>query len=77
LSNYDIIEGFKVGTDKLDFSALDLPLSDVLLSYGGNGSNTVYVEQNPHSGFNSATDLIISVPASTSSGKLTYGDIVG
>jgi hypothetical protein len=75
LSNHDIIEGFKVGIDKLDFSQLDLTISDFLLSYGGNGSNTVYVEKNPSAGFNSATAMIISVQASTSA-ALTYKDIV-
>jgi hypothetical protein len=75
LSNHDIIEGFKVGIDKLDFSQLDLPIADFLLSYGGNGSNTVYVEKNPSTGFNSATDMIISVQASTSA-ALTYKDII-
>jgi hypothetical protein len=76
LSDYDIIEGFKVGTDKIDLSALNVPLADILLSYGGNGSNTVYVEQNPSAGFNSATDMIISVQASTNT-ALSYKDIIG
>jgi hypothetical protein len=75
LSNHDIIEGFKDGIDKLDFSQLDLPIADFLLSYGGSGSNTVYVEKNPSSGFNSATDMIISVQASTST-ALTYKDLI-
>jgi hypothetical protein len=75
LANHDIIEGFKVGIDKLDFSRLDLPVADFFLSYGGSGSNTVYVEENPSKGFNSATDMIISVQASTSA-ALTYKDIV-
>jgi hypothetical protein len=75
LSNHDIIEGFKDGIDKLDFSQLDLPIADFLLSYGGSGSNTVYVEKSPSSGFNSATDMIISVQASTST-ALTYKDLI-
>jgi hypothetical protein len=75
LSNHDIIEGFKVGIDKLDFSQLDLPIADFLLSSGGSGSNTVYVEKNPSTGFNSATDMIVSVQASTSA-ALTYKDII-
>jgi hypothetical protein len=75
LSNHDIIEGFKVGIDKLNFTQLDMPIADFLLSYGGSGSNTVYVEQNPSTGFNSATDMIISVQASTHT-ALTYKDII-
>jgi hypothetical protein len=75
LSNHDIIEGFKVGIDKLNFSQLDLPIADFLLSYGGSGSNTVYVEENPSKGFNSATDMIVSVQASTST-ALTYKDLI-
>jgi hypothetical protein len=75
LSNHDIIEGFKVGIDKFDFSQLDLPIADFLLSSGGSGSNTVYVEKNPSTGFNSATDMIVSVQASTSA-ALTYKDII-
>ena len=51
LSDHDTIEGFKVGIDKLNFSHLDLPIADFLLSYGGSGSNTVYVEKNPSSRF--------------------------
>jgi hypothetical protein len=75
LSHYDVIEGFKVGIDKLDFSKLDLPIADFFLSSGGGGANTVYVEENPSKGFNSATDMIISIQASTSA-ALTYKDIV-
>jgi Peptidase M10 serralysin C terminal/RTX calcium-binding nonapeptide repeat (4 copies) len=75
LSNHDIIEGFKVGIDKLNFSQLDLPIADFLLSYGGAGSNTVYVEENPSAGFHSATDMIISIQASTST-ALRYKDII-
>jgi hypothetical protein len=74
-SHYDVTEGFKVGIDKLDFTKLDMPISDFLLSYGGNGANTVYVEENPSKGFNSATDMIISVQAS-SSAALTYKDLI-
>ena len=75
LANHDIIEGFKVGTDKIDLSALAMPTADVLLSYGGNGANTIYVEKNPSAGFNSATDMIISVQASTHT-ALGYGDLI-
>ena len=78
LSNYDIIENFKIGVDKFDFTALDLPISDFFLSYGGSssgGENTIYVEKNPSTGFNSATDMIISVKASTST-AMTYGDLI-
>jgi Peptidase M10 serralysin C terminal len=76
LSDHDIIEGFKVGIDKIDLTALDLPIADVFLSYGGDGSNTIYVEKDPAIGFNSATDMIISVQASTST-AMTYKDIIG
>jgi len=76
LSDYDIIEGFKVGTDKINLSALNVSLADILLSYGGSGSNTVYVEKNPSAGFNAATDMIIAVQASTST-ALSYKDIIG
>jgi hypothetical protein len=48
---------------------------DFLLSYGGNGANAVYVEENPAKGFNSATDMILSIQASTST-ALTYKDII-
>ena len=75
LSNHDIIEGFKVGTDKIDLSALEMPTADVFLSYGGNGANTIYVEKSPSTGFNSATDMIISVQASTHT-ALGYGDLI-
>jgi hypothetical protein len=51
-------------------------LADILLSYGGSGSNTVYVEKNPTAGFNSATDMIIAVQASTNT-ALSYKDIIG
>ena len=75
LANHDVISGFKVGTDKVDLSALSMPAADVFLSYGGNGANTIYVEKHPSSGFNSATDMIISVQASTHT-ALGYGDLV-
>lgn len=75
LSKHDVIEGFKVGTDKIDLSALDMPVADVFLSYGGSGANTIYVEKNPSAGFNSATDMIISVKASTNT-AIGYGDLI-
>jgi hypothetical protein len=76
LSKHDIIEGFKVGIDKIDLSALDMPIADVFLSSGGNGSNTIYVEKDPSMGFNSATDMVVSVQASTNT-ALSYKDIIG
>ena len=76
LAHHDVIEGFKTGTDKIDLSALGLPTADILLSSGGNGANTIYVEKSPTTGFNSATDMIISVQA-TGNGILTMKDIVG
>jgi hypothetical protein len=75
LSHHDVIEGFKVGIDKINLTALDMPIADVLLSYGGNGSNTIYVEKDPSAGFNSATDMILSVKASTNT-AMTYKDII-
>ena len=75
LANHDIVEGFKAGTDKIDLSALAMPTADVFLSYGGNGANTIYVEKNPAAGFNSTTDMIISVQASTHT-ALGYGDLI-
>jgi hypothetical protein len=75
LSHHDAIEGFKVGTDKVDLSALDMPIADVLLSYGGSGANTIYIEKNPSAGFNSATDMILSVKASTNT-AMGYGDLI-
>ena len=75
LSDHDTIEGFKVGIDKVDLSALDMPIADVFLSSGGSGANTIYVEKNPSAGFNSATDMIISVKASTNT-AMGYGDLI-
>jgi hypothetical protein len=75
LSHHDVIEGFKVGIDKINLSALDMPIADVFLSYGGNGANTIYVEKDPSTGFNSATDMILSVQASTNTAR-TYKDII-
>jgi hypothetical protein len=62
-----IIHGFKVGVDKIDFSALDVPAADIVIKYAGAGSNlsTVFVEQDPAHGFNAATDLMLAVRAST------------
>jgi hypothetical protein len=76
LAHHDVITGFKVGVDKIDLSALDMPLADILLSYGGNGGSTIYVEKNPTAGFNASTDMILSVVASTST-ALSYKDIIG
>jgi hypothetical protein len=75
LSDHAAIEGFKVGIDKVDLSALDMPTADVFLSYGGSGANTIYVEKNPSTGFNSATDMILSVQASSNT-AMSYGDLI-
>jgi hypothetical protein len=52
-----------------------MPIADVFLSYGGNGANTIYVEKDPSTGFNSATDMIVSVQASTNT-AMSYKDII-
>ena len=75
-SGFDYLSGFKVGTDKIDLSALNLPKADITLSYGGSGYNSIYVEHNPSQGFNTATDMFIYVKASTNT-ALSFHDIIG
>ena len=73
--NEGVIHGFKVGVDEIDVSALNVPPTDIVLKYHGKGVSTVYVEQNPTLGFNSLTDLILSVHASTHT-ALTASSII-
>ena len=73
--NEGVIHGFKVGVDEIDVSALNVPPTDIVLKYHGKGVSTVYVEQDPALGFNSLTDLILSVHASTHT-ALTASSII-
>ena len=75
-SGFDYISGFKVGTDKVDLSALNLAKADITLSYGGSGYNSIYVEHNPSQGFNAATDMFIYLKASTNA-ALSFHDLIG
>jgi hypothetical protein len=75
LTNAAAVEGFKIGVDKIDLSALNLPPADFGIVYGGNGYASILVEKNPSAGFNSATDMIISVAASTSA-AITAKDLI-
>jgi hypothetical protein len=65
-TGYDTIVGFKLGSDKIDISALHLNGANVAISTAGT-SNTVYLEQTPGT-FNSATDLAFVVSTSTAGG---------
>jgi hypothetical protein len=66
VTGYDTIVGFKIGTDKIDFSAFHTDPSHLALSNSGT-SNTVYLEQTPGS-FNPNTDLAMVVNATTTGG---------
>jgi hypothetical protein len=73
VTGYDTVIGFKIGTDKIDLSALST--SGAHLSISTNGlSNTLYVMQTPGV-FNAATDLAMIVNTSTAGG-LTASDFV-
>jgi hypothetical protein len=74
-ANAAAIEGFKIGVDKIDLSALNLPSADIGIVYAGNGYSSILVEKNPSAGFNLATDMLISVAASTSA-ALTFKDLI-
>jgi hypothetical protein len=74
-ANAAAIEGFKVGTDKIDLSALGLPAADIGFVYAGSGYTSILVEKNPSAGFNLATDMLISVAASTSA-AVSIKDII-
>jgi hypothetical protein len=66
VTGYDTIVGFKIGTDKIDLSALHTDGSHLAISTAGT-SNTLYVEQTPGT-FNAATDLAMIVNTSTAGG---------
>ena len=74
----DEIVGFKIGTDKIDLSALNLPPADFGIVYGGAGApnySTILIEKTPSTGFNSATDMYITVNT-TSNAALTFKDLI-
>jgi hypothetical protein len=76
LTNAAAVEGFKIGVDKIDLSHLNMPsTADFGIVYGGNGDCSILVETNPAAGFNAATDMIISVAASTNA-TLTLKDLI-
>jgi predicted secreted protein len=66
VTGYDTIVGFKIGTDKVDLSAMYTDASHLAISTGGT-SNTLYVEQTPGT-FNAATDLAMIVNTSKTGG---------
>jgi hypothetical protein len=59
VDGYDTIAGFKVGVDRIDFSALLTDASHLVIAGNANQSN-IYIEHTPGT-FNPATDLAISV----------------
>lgn len=65
-TGYDTIVDFKLGTDKIDISALHLGAANLAISTSGT-SNTLYVEQTPGA-FNQATDLALVVNTTTTGG---------
>jgi hypothetical protein len=73
VTGYDTIVGFKLGTDKIDLSALHTDPSHLAIFTAGT-SNTLYVEATPGT-FNSATDLAMVVNT-TASGGLHASDFV-
>jgi hypothetical protein len=73
VTGYDTIVGFKIGTDKIDFSAFHTDASHLALSNAGT-SNTVYLEQTPGS-FNANTDLAMVVNT-TATGGLHTSDFI-
>jgi beta-lactamase class A len=66
VTGYDTIVGFKLGTDKIDLSALHTDGSHLAISTTGT-SNTLYVEQTAGT-FNAATDLAMIVNTSAAGG---------
>jgi hypothetical protein len=65
-TGYDTIVNFKLGTDRIDLSALHTDGSHLAISTSGT-SNTLYVEQTPGT-FNAATDLAMIVNTTTAGG---------
>jgi serralysin len=66
IMGYDTIANFKIGIDKIDLSALHTDASHLFPTFAGT-ANTIYVEVTPGT-FNAATDLAISVNATTNTG---------
>jgi hypothetical protein len=73
VTGYDTIVGFKIGTDKIDLSAMHTDASHLAISTGGT-SNTLYLEQTPGT-FNANTDLAMVV-GTTTTGGLQASDFV-
>jgi subtilisin family serine protease len=73
VAGYDTIVGFKIGTDKIDLSALRTDQSHLAIETEGT-ANAVYVEMTPTS-FNRATDLAVAVDT-TAPGGLRPSDFV-
>jgi hypothetical protein len=70
---YDGIEGFKIGTDKIDVSALHLDASHLLIDTLGKLNSVYLMHDLEH--FDSGNDLAISINASTTGG-LTTADFI-
>jgi hypothetical protein len=73
VTGYDTIVGFKLGTDKIDLSALHTSAGHLAISTAGT-SNTLYVEKTPGT-FNAGTDLALVVNT-TATGGLQASDFV-
>jgi microcystin-dependent protein len=66
VNGYDTIVGFKIGTDKIDLSALHTDAAHLLIDTVGTG-NSLYVETTPGT-FNANTDLALIVNTSAAGG---------
>ncbi len=66
ITGYDTIEGFKIGVDKIDVSAMDVSAANLVISTKGL-SNTVYVEQTPGV-YNASTNLALSINTAATGG---------
>ena len=73
VTGYDTVVGFKIGTDRIDLSALNVDASNLVIQTSGT-SNSVYVERTPGV-FNAGTDLAIVVNTTTPGG-LHSGDFI-
>jgi hypothetical protein len=73
VTGYDTIVGFKLGTDKIDLSALHTNAAHLAISTAGT-SNTLYVEATPGT-FNKNTDLAL-VANTSATGGLHASDFV-